>query len=447
MRLSLRTKQVLGVTALVGAVVIGLSVHDLAEQARVRLEESDARGALLAQAIYQRAFAVMPDDHGRSGLRRCARTAACAPSSRRRSTPRASPTPPSSTASGVVVAHSIPSRLASRCRRRPCSTAFVKQGGLARAQGSVLRRRAQRTKCASPADRPTSPASRTSASRRCSCGASCRRRCEPVIITRALPAGRPPRFGALLLAQWLLRPIHVLRSGLQRLERGEPAATLDLPQDEFGELGREIRAVSDKLLAGREAAPGPEAGLDSIVEHLADAVGIFGPTGEVLFANPALRALLAACERDGVRPFRDSSIARTTRATSAEPVDDVAAVGRERRRDARLAGDRAPRRRSRRPAAGRDDRRARYRGTRRGRVDDPVFAQARGARTADGRRGARGEEPAQRDDDSPRAAEGEADGAGRTATKSPRQAARRRSTTSTSSAARFVGSIRSCRAF
>ena len=60
MRVSLRTKQVLGVTALVGAVVVGLSVHDLAEQARVRLEESDARGQLLARAIYQRAFAVIP---------------------------------------------------------------------------------------------------------------------------------------------------------------------------------------------------------------------------------------------------------------------------------------------------------------------------------------------------------------------------------------------------
>ena len=51
MRLSLRTKQVLGVTALVGAVVVVLSLIDLGQQARVRLEESQARGVLLAQAI------------------------------------------------------------------------------------------------------------------------------------------------------------------------------------------------------------------------------------------------------------------------------------------------------------------------------------------------------------------------------------------------------------
>jgi signal transduction histidine kinase/HAMP domain-containing protein len=127
---------------------------------------------------------------------------------------------------------------------------------------------------------------------------------QPVFI-RALYLLAGATLGALLLAQWLLRPIHVLRSGLQRLERGEPAAALDLPQDEFGELGRELSAVSEKLLKGREAAAGPQLSVDSIVENLADAVGIFGPKGDPLFVNPALRALLQASERDGSHPFRD----------------------------------------------------------------------------------------------------------------------------------------------
>ena len=60
MRLSIRTKQVFGVTALVIAVVIGLSVHGLAQLAGVRLEETRARADLLARAIYQRAFQVVP---------------------------------------------------------------------------------------------------------------------------------------------------------------------------------------------------------------------------------------------------------------------------------------------------------------------------------------------------------------------------------------------------
>src|SRR5690606_40073142 len=60
-RLSIRAKQVLGVTTLVGVVVVGLSVHGLAQLARVRLDETRARGQLLANAIYQRAFQIVPD--------------------------------------------------------------------------------------------------------------------------------------------------------------------------------------------------------------------------------------------------------------------------------------------------------------------------------------------------------------------------------------------------
>ena len=37
---------------------------------------------------------------------------------------------------------------------------------------------------------------------------------------------------------------------------------------------------------------GQVANLESAVEHLEDAVAIVSPTGELLFANPAMRALL-----------------------------------------------------------------------------------------------------------------------------------------------------------
>ena len=136
-------------------------------------------------------------------------------------------------------------------------------------------------------------------------------RLQPVLVT-ALWALVIAIAGALALAQWLLRPIHVLRSGLRQLERGEPAA-IELPQDEFGDLGREIKAVSDKLLAERAAPEGPQAGLDSIVEHLADAVGIFDDDGELLFANPTLRALLKASEPSGAVCRHRRSDARVAR--------------------------------------------------------------------------------------------------------------------------------------
>ncbi len=63
-------------------------------------------------------------------------------------------------------------------------------------------------------------------------------------------------------AQLILRPIHVIRSGLSRLGRGEFDVRLDLPQqDEFGELGSFFNAISAQLSADRLQPGGsPAAG-------------------------------------------------------------------------------------------------------------------------------------------------------------------------------------------
>ena len=316
MRVSLRTKQVLGVTALVGAVVVGLSVHDLAAQARVRLEESDARGQLLARAIYQRAFAVVPDaqdpyavlrDDG--GVRAILESSIYSKGVTYAAVVDAG---------GTVIAQYPPEQISSPMREAvPLLGDFVKQGAIAQLReiffGDGRTFEVREDLKIGGVNAVTRIGVSTLLVR-----SELQKSLYPVLVTAGyLLIGAT--LGALLLSQWLLRPIHVLRSGLRRLERGEPAAALDLPQDEFGEMGQEIRAVSEKLLAGREAT-GPEAGLDSIVEHLADAVGIFGPNGDVLFANPALRALLAACKHEGKKPF-DALVDRThdTR-ESAEPV-------------------------------------------------------------------------------------------------------------------------------
>jgi signal transduction histidine kinase len=98
---------------------------------------------------------------------------------------------------------------------------------------------------------------------------------------------------AMLLAQLLLRPIHVIRTGLTRLGQGEFGVRLDLNQDdEFGELGTFFNTVSAQLSADRSQMAGQVANLESAVEHLEDAVGIVSPRGELLFANPAMRTLL-----------------------------------------------------------------------------------------------------------------------------------------------------------
>src|SRR5699024_759127 len=71
-------------------------------------------------------------------------------------------------------------------------------------------------------------------------------------------------FVAGILAQLLLRPIHVLRSGLTRLGKGEFGVALDLPPgDEFGELGNFFNTVSQQLSADRSLLAGQKANLQS----------------------------------------------------------------------------------------------------------------------------------------------------------------------------------------
>ena len=102
-------------------------------------------------------------------------------------------------------------------------------------------------------------------------------------------------FVAGLLSQLMLRPIHVLRSGLTRLGRGEFGVTLDLPPgDEFSELGAFFNTVSRQLSADRSQLADQKANLESLVEHLEDAVALFNPAGELLFTNPAMQSTFAA---------------------------------------------------------------------------------------------------------------------------------------------------------
>ena len=102
---------------------------------------------------------------------------------------------------------------------------------------------------------------------------------------------------ATLLAQWMLRPIHVIQSGMARLGRGELDVRLDLPGQEFADLGNSFEAVSAQLAAVRNnALPAAVANtsteFESVMENLEDAVALFSPEGELMFSNAAMRALL-----------------------------------------------------------------------------------------------------------------------------------------------------------
>src|SRR5258708_5482449 len=98
---------------------------------------------------------------------------------------------------------------------------------------------------------------------------------------------------AMLLAQWMLRPIHVIQSGLTRLGRGELDVRLDLPKgEEFKDLGSSFDAVSAQLSESRARAPSTPTDFESVVDNLADAVALFGPDGKLMFCNPAMGVVL-----------------------------------------------------------------------------------------------------------------------------------------------------------
>jgi len=106
---------------------------------------------------------------------------------------------------------------------------------------------------------------------------------------------------AMVLSQWMLRPIHVIQSGLSRLGRGELDVTLDLKEEEFRDLGSSFEAVSAQLSAlGRgaraeaatgEVKSGASTDLESVMHNLEDAVALFSPRGELIFSNKSMNAL------------------------------------------------------------------------------------------------------------------------------------------------------------
>ena len=161
----------------------------------------------------------------------------------------------------------------------------------------------------------------------------------------------------------------------------------------------------------------------------------------------------------------DHPLRRLSEQTLRQPAVARPAVGGV-RRQRRAPGDDARDQRSEGRAGRHHADRAQPRVPEPGAVDGALLAEAGGARPPVGRRGARGEEPAERDDDSPRAAaaaglgqrpspggrarRGRRVAAGRRTGRSPspsrrRSIAPRRCSTSTSSPTRSAGSTKWCR--
>jgi len=98
---------------------------------------------------------------------------------------------------------------------------------------------------------------------------------------------------AVGLAQWMLRPIHVIQSGLTRLGQGELDVRLDLPEgDEFKDLGSSFDVVSAQLSKSRSKELTASTDIESVVDNLEDAVALFSPEGKLIFCNPAMGSVL-----------------------------------------------------------------------------------------------------------------------------------------------------------
>ncbi len=292
MRLGIRAKQIAAVTAIVGVSVLALSGLYVARLSSVVLRESQGRGELLANTIFHRARAVV--------------TGSTEPYAALRSDPGLRSILEASIYGESVTGASV---LDTRGRVVASSDAALEGRTLeARAdlgtladdtpitQLQVIYSRGGRTL---EIRQPMLLGNEAFGEIRVGVSTLLMRQelnalLGPALITAA-SALLVSVFLAALLAQLLLRPIHVIRSGLTRLGKGEFGVTLDLPPgDEFGELGTFFNTVSRQLSADRTLLAGQKANLQSAVEHIEDAVALFNASGELLFSNPAMQPTLPA---------------------------------------------------------------------------------------------------------------------------------------------------------
>jgi signal transduction histidine kinase len=245
-RLSLKQQQVLGVTAMVAAIVIALSVLHLMNAARILLGESRARVELLANAVYLQARDVVTDrDHGYDELRtsRSVQSALEAVLLSPDVTDAVIVDP-----NGTVIASSDPVQVGKTMTPRTPLNMIIAENGLG--QLRAVYRTQQSLEWNQPIALGDQPFGEI------------RIGLSTLLVRAALNESLAPAaiFAAfallvaivtsMLLAQLVLRPMHVIRSSLSRLGRGDLGAKLDLRDDEeFRELGDVFDQVSSQLRA------------------------------------------------------------------------------------------------------------------------------------------------------------------------------------------------------
>ena len=251
--MSIKTKQVVGVTLLVGSVALGLSVVYVASFARLSLDQSGAHGEAIALLIFQRAqealkaggdpvAALQGDEALRSLLRS---SLAYAPNVEYAAI---------TDVNDAIIVHGFDEIPGARLPRQELVSAVLDRGARDVLQTVTGARSLEVVRELPLGDQPFG---------------AVRIGISTVLLRENLReewyqitqiAGISVLIAVALasaLSQWLLRPIHVLRSSLTRLGRGELGVTLDLPKgEEFSDLAQSFQTINERLAAAQSVDPG-----------------------------------------------------------------------------------------------------------------------------------------------------------------------------------------------
>ncbi|HWQ00091.1 MAG TPA: HAMP domain-containing protein, partial [Vicinamibacterales bacterium] len=239
--MSIKARQVAAVTALVAVVVLGVTGLHLATLMRVSLEETALRADMLAYAIYQRAREVVPgaaDPYGAvradAGLRSILESSIAY-------SPSVTYAAVVDTA-GIAIAHSFPAREGQPLPLQDDLRALQRRGLLDQIRAIYSDRTFE-------VRQPLLAGEREFGAIRIGVSTLLVRSDLHEALRQAGQTALAALFIAVMastvFAQWMLRPIHVIRAGLTRLGRGESDVRLDLPAgEEFRELGDSFEALS-----------------------------------------------------------------------------------------------------------------------------------------------------------------------------------------------------------
>ncbi len=254
MRLSLKQKQVIGVTLMVALIVIALSLLHLSNTADVLLGESKDRFELFGSSVYsQAAVAIAAPETAYNDVRTSKYVQSALQSALySEDTIDALIVDPT----GVVIASSDPGQIGQTVPRRPQLNELIALSPVAKLR--AIYSTENNLEWTQPMALGETPFGEIRIGLTM---ALVRRDLNDSLGPSALAAGSALLIAVLtsmLLAQLVLRPMHVIRSSLSRLGRGDLGATLDLRDDaEFRDLGDVFDQVSAQLRAASPAGIKP----------------------------------------------------------------------------------------------------------------------------------------------------------------------------------------------